>query len=103
MNINDTEVLMAKAIEVRQQAREIANPGAIQDQNCRRCGGLMVGEFCLDLLNGTGELEFLASRCVQCGEIIDPVILQNRKRQHETMLDKALKMSIRSVRCQVAA
>jgi len=39
----------------------------------------MVGEFCMDLLNGTGELEFLASRCVQCGEVFDPVILQNRR------------------------
>jgi hypothetical protein len=41
----------------------------------------MVGEFCMDLLNGTGELEFLASRCVQCGEVVDPVILQNRRIQ----------------------
>ena len=46
---------------------------------CRRCGGLMVGEFCMDLPNGTGELEFLASRCVQCGDVVDPVILKNRR------------------------
>ena len=46
---------------------------------CARCGGLMVGEFCMDLANGTGELEFLASRCVQCGEVVDPVILKNRR------------------------
>ena len=39
----------------------------------------MVGDFCMDLLNGTGELEFLASRCVQCGEVVDPVILKNRR------------------------
>jgi hypothetical protein len=38
----------------------------------------MVGEFCTDLLSSTGELEFLASRCVQCGEVVDPVILLNR-------------------------
>ena len=48
---------------------------------CPRCGGLMVGEFSMDLLNGTGELEFLASRCVQCGEVVDPVILKNRRIQ----------------------
>ena len=46
--------------------------------SCARCGGLMVGEFCLDLVRGTGQLEFLASRCVQCGEIVDPLILKNR-------------------------
>jgi hypothetical protein len=45
---------------------------------CPRCGGLMVADFCMDLLNSTGELECSASRCVQCGEIVDPVILRNR-------------------------
>lgn len=48
---------------------------------CTRCGGLMVGEYCLELPNGTGELEFLAARCVQCGEVVDPVILANRARR----------------------
>ncbi len=33
----------------------------------------------MDLLNSTGELEFAATRCVQCGEVVDPVILQNRQ------------------------
>ncbi len=63
----------------------------------------MVREFCLDMFNSTGELEFVASRCVQCGEIVDPVILQNRKRQQETMPGKGSKMSVQSVGCQVAA
>ena len=43
---------------------------------CERCGGLMVGEVCMDLLNS--ELECVASRCVQCGEVVDAVILANR-------------------------
>lgn len=50
---------------------------------CTRCGGLMVGEYCMDLPNGTGELEFLAARCVQCGEVVDPVILKNRSIQQQ--------------------
>jgi hypothetical protein len=37
---------------------------------CSRCGGLMVAEEHMDLL---------VQRCVQCGERIDPVILQNRQ------------------------
>ena len=53
---------------------------------CRRCGGLMVGEFCMDLPNGTGELEFLASRCVQCGDVVDPVILKNRRMQRPSSI-----------------
>ena len=40
---------------------------------CRRCGGLMVTEWCEDLS------DYTAQRCVQCGEVIDPVILENRQ------------------------
>lgn len=39
----------------------------------------MVSDFCMDLLNSTGELEFAAQRCVQCGEVVDPVIERNRQ------------------------
>jgi hypothetical protein len=39
---------------------------------CPRCSGLMVAEWCEELSNYT------AQRCVQCGEVIDPVILRNR-------------------------
>jgi hypothetical protein len=45
---------------------------------CLRCGGLMVKEFSLDLLNSSSELECATKRCVQCGDILDPVILRNR-------------------------
>jgi hypothetical protein len=48
---------------------------------CVRCGGLMVREFCTDLLNSTGELDFATARCVQCGDVIDPVIRRNRHLQ----------------------
>jgi formate dehydrogenase maturation protein FdhE len=41
--------------------------------SCPRCGGLMVAEWCQDLSDYSGQ------RCVQCGELIDPVILQNRR------------------------
>jgi len=39
--------------------------------HCSRCGGLLVTERLMDLP---------AYRCVQCGEIVDPVILHNRQR-----------------------
>lgn len=39
---------------------------------CPRCSGLMVAEWCEDLS------DYTAQRCVQCGEVIDPVILRNR-------------------------
>ena len=63
------------------EAMKAKRPGT----TCARCGGLMVGEFCMDLANGTGELEFLASRCVQCGEVVDSVILKNRRIQRPSL------------------
>jgi hypothetical protein len=46
---------------------------------CWRCGGLLVIAHCLDLLDDTGQLDFKALRCVQCGEVVDPIILYNRQ------------------------
>ena len=45
------------------------------EDRCPRCSGLMVAEWCLDLS------DHAAQRCVQCGEIVDPVILRNRGAQ----------------------
>jgi len=51
----------------------------ISVERCARCGGLMVTEQCFDLLSDSGHLDFMARRCVQCGELVDPVILENRR------------------------
>lgn len=40
---------------------------------CLRCGGLMVSE---------SGVELVVHRCVQCGERVDSVILQNRQHIH---------------------
>ena len=42
---------------------------------CRRCGGLIVDEHCMD---SGGGYRLWAKRCVQCGDIIDEMILANR-------------------------
>jgi hypothetical protein len=44
----------------------------------------MVNDFNMDLLNSTGEQEFAAKRCVQCGEVVDPVILRNRRLRQDS-------------------
>lgn len=47
--------------------------------NCRRCAGLM---HCLtigDHLNESGEIWAGVWQCYNCGEIVDSLILQNRK------------------------
>ncbi len=46
---------------------------------CPRCGGLLVTEWCFDLRDDSGLLDIPVQRCVQCGERVDPVILQNRR------------------------
>lgn len=48
---------------------------------CSRCQGLMVAEQGFDSLVGTGPADVPLQRCVQCGEVIDQVILQNRRMQ----------------------
>jgi hypothetical protein len=41
--------------------------------------GLMVVEASFDSIAGGSQVGSLVRRCVQCGEVVDPVILQNRQ------------------------
>ncbi|MEO8340670.1 MAG: hypothetical protein ABI604_13290 [Nitrospirota bacterium] len=65
----------ALAIPQQQSIEETARSWAKihSTDRCPRCNGLMVAEWCEDLS------DYRAQRCVQCGEIVDPVILQNRR------------------------
>ena len=47
--------------------------------NCSRCSGLMHAEEFRDWHSGMGMDQFRALRCLVCGEIVDPVIVQNRR------------------------
>lgn len=58
---------------------------------CARCDGLMVIEQGFDGMDSTGHVDFMARRCVQCGEVIDPVILQNRRLQFRNSFSPGLK------------
>jgi hypothetical protein len=48
----------------------------------------MVVESCVDFTGDARQLDCLTQRCVQCGEVIDPVILQNRRLQLEKNLNR---------------
>ena len=47
-------------------------------QSCRRCGGYVSIEMCIDLDSDSGYSTFWAHRCIQCGDMVDEVILRNR-------------------------
>jgi hypothetical protein len=82
------EVIMAMA-DQKARTGEIQSQSALSSallqSTCVRCGGLMVNEISMDLMNSTSELECATKRCVQCGEILDPVILRNRSIRQQPM------------------
>jgi hypothetical protein len=82
------EVIMAiadlKARTGELQSRSALSASLLQSA-CRRCGGFMVNEVSMDLMNSTSELECATRRCVQCGDILDPVILRNRSIRQQPM------------------
>ena len=76
---------MAQMIEISAEQAQSAMPtnvpaasGRMESGQCTRCGGLMVADRYIDLLDDTGKLEFTADRCIQCGEVVDQTILRNR-------------------------
>ena len=81
---------MATAFKEKTKNEQLANltvsPATQHESTCTRCGGFMVNDSYLDLLNNVGDLKFVAKRCVQCGEVVDPVILRNRATRHEAMM-----------------
>jgi hypothetical protein len=83
------EGIMARALmdktKNEQTGSHAVSSAITHESTCDRCGGLMVADFHMDLLFCIGETEFTAQRCVQCGEIVDPVILRNRQLRQNSM------------------
>jgi len=57
--------------------------------DCQRCAGLMQKHILMDHMNESGEVFITAWRCLNCGEVLDPMIMQNRKFMPEPIYDKA--------------
>lgn len=49
-----------------------------QSSPCLRCGSLFIRESLFDLYDETGQMRRWAMRCVQCGDVVDSIILKNR-------------------------
>ena len=56
---------------------------------CPRCHNLMVEETFVDLQVSPSVSSFTGWRCMSCGEILDPIILQNRTRHPEPQYGRA--------------
>ena len=82
---------------VGQMKSQSAFSSARLHSSCLRCGGFMVNEVSMDLWNSTSELECATKRCVQCGDILDPVILRNRQIRQEPMTVEHAGNSLRSI------
>lgn len=62
------------------RAREVlAASEQFYTTSCARCAGLLVRDWCYDLTN-SGEHNAEVFRCVQCGNRVDPIILENQVR-----------------------
>jgi hypothetical protein len=75
-----------KKTKADQQGSHTVSSAVQHEWTCTRCGGLMVNDSYMDILNNVGEFKFAAKRCVQCGEVVDPVILCNRGARQEPMM-----------------
>ena len=52
--------------------------GRSDQQTCARCGGLLITDLFMEIMSSP-DVQPPAQRCVQCGEVLDPVILRNRQ------------------------
>lgn len=64
----------------------------VSAMKCVRCGGLLVAEPCTDFWDEAGNLA--VRRCVQCGALVDRVILQNRQRRPTAGLSTSRRSSV---------
>lgn len=54
--------------------------------SCSRCAGCMVQDFLLDMEDSSGPMWLQAWRCMNCGDIYESVLEQNRRTQEAKIL-----------------
>ena len=72
--MNSTSMTIPLINRSRQTAESVRGSSSC----CERCGGLMIDERCMDIGESLGGYWFWGMRCIQCGDIVDEVILRNR-------------------------
>ena len=73
------------------EGRGVSNCATESDfvMGCPRCHNLMVEETFVDLEVSPSVSSFTGWRCLNCGEILDPIILQNRTLHPEPQYGRA--------------
>jgi len=56
---------------------------------CLRCQGHMTKEICMDLNDEMGIFTIPVLHCLNCGEVVDPLILQHRLSAPAPMIGRA--------------
>lgn len=69
---------MATAIDSKAPNTMTRQSPHLPTSACHRCGGLFIRESLFDLYDETGQMRRWALRCVQCGDVVDSLILKNR-------------------------
>ena len=64
---------------------------------CHRCNGLMVRERYDDLELGSAQHEIPSWRCLNCGAIVDPVILAHHRTTDKTGPDLLRRQSLKKL------
>ena len=85
-------------------SREVEAYSLLMSDVCRRCGGMLVDEHPMGIDSGKTVRKYWAKRCIQCGDVIDAIILRNRYSPRHTSpkIPTTRKPRI-SVRCSVAS
>lgn len=61
--------------------RSIGNKETAENElntSCIRCGGLLLKTYCVSPDEGTCDFQIPVAKCLQCGDVTDPVILKHR-------------------------
>jgi len=53
---------------------------------CSRCQGFLVTTFCVSPEEGTAGFQIEVMKCLQCGDLVDRTILENRWRSEHHQL-----------------
>ena len=54
----------------------------VSEFTCARCEGLLVESFCISPLEGNADFQIRVKKCLQCGDLFDRTILENRRRSY---------------------